>query len=461
MSDQNDGKRIERDSMGEVAVPAEAHYGAQTQRAVDNFSISGRRMPAVFIRRMAIVKAACAVANTSLGLLDRDKAERIARHAAAIAAGEYATQFPVDVLQTGSGTSTNMNMNEVLANLCGEDVHPNDDVNMSQSSNDVIPTALQVSAALELELTLIPAITDAAQSFRGRAREVEHVVKTGRTHLMDAMPITLAQELDTWAYQLEEAAARASDLLPRLKALPLGGTAVGTGVNCPPDFALLAIDEISRLCETAFTPAENRFSRMAGQDASLECSSVLKSLAVVLMKVANDLRWMSSGPLAGLAEIELKALQPGSSIMPGKVNPVLPEAVAMAAAEVIGNDTSVTIAAQSGNFQLNVMLPLIADKLLAGISLMAGSCDAIARTVTGFTVKEDNIKRSLGRNPILVTALNREIGYEAAAAIAKKAYAEGRDVIDVAVEETSLPRGELEALMDPIRLAHPHDEDTD
>ena len=448
--------RTECDSMGDIEVPADAMYGAQTQRAVDNFQLSPRRMPASFIRRLAQVKAAAAAANRTLELLSADRAAAIIAAADAIAAGRHGDQFPVDVFQTGSGTSTNMNMNEVLAHLAGDDVHPNDHVNMSQSSNDVIPTTLQISAALELEEALLPALQEAVNAFRAKSRNVETVVKTGRTHLMDAMPVTLAQEIDTWAYQLQEGGSRISDLLPRLKALPLGGTAVGTGVNCPPEFPVLAIEDISRRCDSVFTPAENRFSRMAAQEVSLECSAVLKSVAVTLMKVANDLRWMGSGPLSGLAEIELKALQPGSSIMPGKVNPVVPEAVAMIAADVIGNDASVTVAAQSGNFQLNVMLPLIAEKLLTGIDLLANGCLAIADTVRDFSVNENNISRSLGKNPILVTALNQEIGYEAAAAIAKKAYSEGRDVIDVAVEETDLPRDQLEALMDPKRLAHPN-----
>ncbi len=452
MADQD---RTEHDSMGEVRVPAAALYGAQTQRAVDNFRFSSRRMPAAFIQRLAIVKAAAATANEALELLAADPADRIRRAALAVAQGEHADQFPVDVFQTGSGTSTNMNMNEVLAHLAGGGVHPNDHVNMSQSSNDVIPTTLQVSAAVEIETSLLPSVSRAIGRIREKARDVDRIVKTGRTHLMDAMPVTLGQELETWAYQLEEGAARLTDLLPRLKALPLGGTAVGTGVNCPPEFPLLAIEEISRQCDVDFTPAENRFSRMAAQDVSLECSAALRGIAVTLTKVANDLRWMSSGPLAGLAEIELEALQPGSSIMPGKVNPVIPEAVAMIAADVIGNDATITAAAQSGNFQLNVMLPLVAEKLLGGIALLDRACDAIGTTIVGFRVNEARLSSVLGRNPILVTALNREIGYEAAAAIAKKAYAEGRSVVDVAEEETDLTREELERLMDPVKLAKP------
>jgi fumarate hydratase class II len=450
-----DNSRTETDSMGDVKVPADALYGAQTQRAVENFSLSPRPMPRAFITRLAMIKCAAARTNLVLGLLPKTQADAIANATLKVANGEFAEQFPVSVFQTGSGTSSNMNMNEVLANLAGEGVHPNDHVNMSQSSNDVIPTALQVSAALEIESNLLPALTGAAKVITAKATSLKQVAKTGRTHLMDAMPITFEQELLTWAAQLNEVKARINDLLPRLKALPLGGTAVGTGVNCPPRFPEIAIEQISELTGASFTSAENKFSRMAAQDVALECSSVLKSLAVVLMKIANDLRWMSSGPLAGLAEIELKALQPGSSIMPGKVNPVIPEAVAMAAAEVIGNDSAVTIAAQSGNFQLNVMLPLIADKLLASTELMTHSNTALANTVRDFTVNTQKINQSLQRNPILVTALNQEIGYDAAAAIAKKAYAEGRDILEVAAEATELDKEVLTNLLDPLRLTDP------
>ncbi len=449
------GFRIERDSMGEVNVPDNALYGAQTQRAVDNFGFSDRRMPAAFIRRLAAIKAAAAQANGELEVVDKDIANRIHESALSVVDGNHADQFPVNVFQTGSGTSTNMNMNEVLARLAGDAVHPNDHVNASQSSNDVIPSCIQVAAALEIEGSLLPALKSASQEIRAKAEKTETQVKTGRTHLMDAMPVTLAQELGTWAFQLDECADRFHAVLPRLKALPLGGTAVGTGVNCPPGFPEAAIGQLSRLTGTEFTPAANRFSRMAAQDVSAECSSCLRSLAVVLMKIANDLRWMSSGPLAGLAEIQLKPLQPGSSIMPGKVNPVVPEAVAMIAAEVMGNDVSVGICAQSGNFQLNVMLPLIAEKLLSGISLCSHACDGLGETIAQFEVLEDNLRSALGRNPILVTALNRHIGYESAAAIAKQAYAEGRPVMDVALENTDFSREELETILDPARLAHP------
>lgn len=447
--------RIEHDSMGEVKVPAEALYGAQTQRAIDNFRFSSRTMPEMFIRRLALIKAAAAEANLALDLLPKVKADTIVSQALLVASGEHMGHFPIDVFQTGSGTSTNMNMNEVLARLAGNDVHPNDDVNLSQSSNDVIPTCLQVSTALEFEEVLLPALDLLAETIEQKAGDTSDIVKTGRTHLMDAMPITFGQELGGWAFQVRECIERFNDLMPRLRALPLGGTAVGTGVNCPPGFADLAIAAITRWSGSHFRAVENRFSRMAAQDVAVECSAAMRGTAVVLMKVANDLRWMSSGPLSGLGEIELAPLQPGSSIMPGKVNPVVPEAVAMIAAEIMGNDVTIGIAGQSGNFQLNVMLPLISYKLLSGTGLLANACDAIGDTIAGFSVNEDNINESLRLNPILVTALNSRIGYEAAAAIAKKAYAEKRPIIDVAEEETDIPRTELEELMDPVWLARP------
>lgn len=441
--------------MGEVQVPEQALYGAQTQRAAQNFRFSGRRLPATFLRRLALIKVAAAGANRQVGALDADKSTRIIAEAMKIADGKYLDQFPLDVYQTGSGTSTNMNMNEVIAHLAGADVHPNDDVNRSQSSNDVIPTCIQVSAALELEEDLLPALQQLADAISARAATVRDIVKTGRTHLMDAMPITLEQEMGAWAFQVAECGERIRGLLPRLKALPLGGTAVGTGVNCPPGFAAAAIEEISKRTGHTFTVADNRFARMAGQDVAAECSACLRSLSIVLTKIANDLRWMSSGPQAGLGEIELRALQPGSSIMPGKVNPVVPEAVVMIGAEIAGNDVTVAQAAQSGNFQLNVMLPLIAEKLLTGIPLLARACEGLRDTVTDFSVNDEHLAALMRRNPILVTALNARIGYDRAAAIAKQAYAEQRDVIEVAAEVTDIPRDELEKLLDPTRLAHP------
>jgi fumarate hydratase class II len=362
------------------------------------------------------------------------------------------------VLQTGSGTSSNMNMNEVLAHLAsagGEPVHPNDHVNCSQSSNDVIPSCLQATALLLLQTQLLPALDRAVAAIRSRASELEAVVKTGRTHLMDAMPVTLGQELGAWAAQLDECRQRLVECAPRLAQLPIGGSAVGTGVNVPAGFAASLVASLAELTGQPFTLAPNTFARMAGQEVALECSSNLRALAVAMTKIANDLRWMASGPLSGLAEIELEALQPGSSIMPGKVNPVLPEAVLMACADIVGHDTSIALGAQSGNFQLNVMLPLIADKLVMQLDLGSGCCAALERTVSGLRVNTDRLEANLAANPILVTALNREIGYEQAARIAKRAFAERRPVLDVATEETGLPHERLARLLDPHRLARP------
>ncbi len=448
-------KRIERDSMGEVEVPEDALYGAQTQRAVDNFKIATRTLPAAFISALARLKGAAAQANAHCEALPQAIAVSLEQAARQIVEGRYPDAFPVPVFQTGSGTSSNMNMNEVLANLASReelDVHPNDHANCSQSSNDIIPSAIQVAVAIELHRQLRPALRALVASLEDRAQELRRVAKTGRTHLMDAMPLTLGQELGAWAAQLRDCDSRMKDLQPRLLALPVGGSAVGTGVNVPAGFAEAVAIQLAAETGLPFTVADNPFSRMAGQDVAVECSASLRSLAIVLTKINNDLRWMCSGPLSGLGEITLQALQPGSSIMPGKVNPVVPEAVLMAAAEIMGNDTTIAMAGQSGNFQLSVMLPLIADKLLQGIALMTGACDTTGQTVNGFTVNHDAIERSLASNPILVTALNRHIGYEAAAKIAKRCYEEKRPVIAVAAEETDLSQAELEDLLNPLRL---------
>ncbi|MFU8765841.1 MAG: lyase family protein, partial [Haliea sp.] len=370
--------------------------------------------------------------------------------------GEHDAHFPVDVFQTGSGTSSNMNMNEVLANLAsrgsGAPVHPNDHVNCSQSSNDVVPSAIQVAVALELKALLLPAILGLEHSLQRRVPGLEAVVKTGRTHLMDAMPVTLGFELRTWEQQLQECRQRLADLRPRLQALPIGGSAVGTGVNVPKGYIDALLPALQARTGVVFTAATMPATRMAAQDVSAECSACLRGVALVLIKMANDLRWMGSGPLAGLGEVRLQALQPGSSIMPGKVNPVIPEAVLMAATEVLGNDATIVLAAQSGNFQLNVMLPLIADKLLGSIALLADGCMAMAGCIDGFEPCVGRAADTVARNPILVTALNPIIGYEAAAAIAKRAYAEGRAVLDVAEEDTALSREELARLLDPLLL---------
>lgn len=452
-----DKYRIEHDSMGEVRVPEDALYGAQTQRAVDNFPISGLHMPRAFIQALGLIKAACARANAELGLLDAPHATAIEHAAHRVAAGEFDAHFPVDVFQTGSGTSSNMNANEVIARLAGEasgqEIHPNDHVNMGQSSNDVIPTAIHVSAALAAHERLLPALAHLAERIGARAAELEGVVKTGRTHLMDAMPVRLGQELGAWAGQVRDGIRRIEATLPRVQALPQGGTAVGTGINAHPEFGTRVAAALSSSSGVAFTAMDDKFVGLASQDTAVELSGQLKTLAVSLMKISNDLRWMNSGPLAGLGEIALPALQPGSSIMPGKVNPVIPEAVAMVGAQVIGNDAAITVGGQSGNFQLNVMLPLIAHNLLQSIELLANAAQVLAdRAIDGFTVNEANIRAALDRNPILITALNPVIGYEKGAAIAKKAYAEGRPVLEVAREMTDLSEDELRRLLDPAGL---------
>ena len=449
--------RLERDSMGELKVPTAALWGAQTQRAVNNFPVSGRALPRAFIRALALIKQAAAEANAELGLLEARYASAIGAAAAAVAGGEHDGQFPIDVFQTGSGTSSNMNANEVIAHLAARTapgVHPNDHVNMGQSSNDAIPTAIHVSAALLARESLLPALEHLAVVIAAREGELAGIVKTGRTHLMDAMPVTLAQELSGWRTQIENGAARVRAVEPRLLCLAQGGTAVGTGINADPRFGAAFCKALARLTGVAFQPNRNYFESLSAQDAAVELSGQLKVVAVSLMKIANDLRWMNSGPLAGLGEIALPALQPGSSIMPGKVNPVIPEAVAMVAAEVIGNDAAITVAGQSGNFQLNVMLPLIAWNLLESLRLLANVTRLLADSaIAGFTVNQARLAEALERNPILVTALNPVIGYEKGAAIAKRAYAEGKPIREVAAAMTDLPPAELARLLDPAELA--------
>jgi fumarate hydratase, class II len=454
--------RIEHDSMGELAVPGDALWGAQTQRAVQNFQISGLRLPAVFIQSLALIKWAGAQANVELGGLDKDIAEAIQRTALAIADGGHADQFPLDVFQTGSGTSTNMNVNEVIAHLAsahlasehaGKTVHANDHVNRSQSSNDVIPSAIHLSAVLQLTSKLLPALQDLSQAMDEKRLQVGAQVKTGRTHLMDAMPVTLGQELSGWRSQIDQAGERLQDCLLRLQKLAIGGTAVGTGINAHPQFGARVCELLSQRTGLKFSVHPNLFAALSSQDTVVELSGQLRTLAVSLMKIANDLRWMNSGPQAGLSEIALPALQPGSSIMPGKVNPVIPEAVAMVAAQVMGNDATIAIAGQSGNFQLNVMLPVLAFNLLQSIQLLSNASRALAdQAIKGFVVNTERMTTTLARNPILITALNELIGYEQAAAIAKQAYAEQRPIIDVALQRTQFTRQELERLLDPQRL---------
>ena len=455
MSD--DGYRVEKDSMGELKVPEEALWGAQTQRAVDNFPISGLTMPRAFIRALGLIKWAAAGANAELGLMSSRTATAIQTAAMEVANGGHDGHFPVDVFQTGSGTSSNMNANEVIARLAtdqsGAKVHPNDDVNMGQSSNDVVPTAVHVSAALLLTEALLPNLQHLKEVIEAKADETAELVKTGRTHLMDAMPVSLGQELGGWASQVGHAIERLRGALPRLCQLAQGGTAVGTGINAHPKFGMKVAVLLSETSGVEFTPAPDFFEALSCQDTAVEVSGQLKTLAVSLTKIANDLRWMNSGPLAGLSEITLPALQPGSSIMPGKINPVIPEAVAMVSAQVIGNDATITVAGQSGNFQLNVMLPVVAYNLLQSIRLTSNAARQLAdRAIAGFTVNHDNLTAALDRNPILVTAMNPVIGYEKGAAIAKKAYAEGRPVRDVAAEMTDLSDEELDRLLDPVAL---------
>ena len=449
--------RTERDSMGELQVPTDALWGAQTQRALQNFPISGLTMPRPFLLALGLVKQAAARANTGLGLLGGEVAAAVDASAAEVAAGTHDAHFPIDVFQTGSGTSTNMNANEVIAQLAtrrlGRAVHPNDDVNMGQSSNDVIPTTIHVSAVLAIRTDLVPALEQARDALLAKEREMGSIVKTGRTHLMDAMPVTLGQELSGWRTQVENGLARLRSVEPRLLRLAQGGTAVGTGINAHPAFGARCAQELAALTGVPFVPSANYFESLSTQDAAVELSGQLKTIAVSLMKVANDLRWMNSGPLAGLSEIALPALQPGSSIMPGKVNPVIPEAAAMAAAQVIGNDLTITIAGQSGNFQLNTMLPVIAYNLLQSIHLLAASFRALAtQAIAGFTVNEARLAEALDRNPILVTALNAAIGYDTGADIAKRAYAEGRPIRDVAAQMTDLSPDDLARLLDPTAL---------
>ncbi len=455
MSEQD--YRIERDSLGEVRVPADALYAAQTQRAVDNFPISDLRFPRAAIRALGLIKGAAAAVNLKLGLMDADMAAAIQSASDEVARGEYDDQFPLDIFQTGSGTSTNMNANEVIANLAstklGRKVHPNDHVNMGQSSNDVIPTAIHVSAYLLTAEELLPSLHYVKETLDRKAAEVDDVVTTGRTHLMDAMPVRLSQVLGGWSSQIGHGIERLEAALPRLAMLAQGGTAVGTGINAHPDFGRMIAEELSSMTGQPFVTSPNYFESLSSQDAAVELSGQLKVVATTYMKMSNDLRWMNSGPIAGLGEIVLPSLQPGSSIMPGKINPVIPEAMTMVCAQVIGNDVTITIGGQAGNFQLNVMLPVIAHNLIQSITLLASAGRVMAdMALAGFTVNRERITSLVGRNPILVTALNPVIGYEKGAKIAKTAYAEGRSLKEVALEMTELTEAELDRLLDPRQL---------
>lgn len=448
--------RIEKDSMGELEVPKDALYGAQTQRAINNFPISGLTMPREFIKALGLIKAAAAESNLSLGHMEKEVCNAVKQAADKVQSGEVDNHFPIDVFQTGSGTSSNMNCNEVISHLASTDdlfIHPNDHVNMGQSSNDVIPTAIAVSCVLSVSHDLIPALKDFVSVCRNKAAELSDVVKTGRTHLMDAMPVTFGQELNTWASTIETNLDRLTDTLNRVSNLPQGGTAVGTGINADARFGELFAEKLSAQTGVNFTSMVNKFDGISAQDNIVELSGQLKVIAVTLMKVANDLRWMNSGPLAGIGEIELPSLQPGSSIMPGKVNPVIPEAMAMVCAQVIGNDATVTVAGQSGNFQLNVMLPVIAYNVLQSIHILSTASKELAHSaIKGFKVNHDAVSENVGKNPILVTALNAVIGYDLGAKIAKQAYQEKRSVLDVTLENTDLTEQQIKEILDPIKL---------
>lgn len=453
------GARIERDSMGEMEVPADARYGATTARAILNFPISGLTFSRSFLRALGLIKSACASVNGDLGLLPPDKVRLIVAAADEMADGRWDDHFPIDIFQTGSGTSTNMNANEVIAHRANElgegsvRIHPNDDVNMCQSSNDVIPSAIHVAAALETIELLLPALRDLHRITLDRASELATVVKTGRTHLMDATPVTLGQEIGGWAAQIDLSIERIESTLPRIAELAIGGTAVGTGINAPHEFGALVAARLAERTGFPFVETRNHFAAQASMDSAAELSGQLKAYAVALMKIANDLRWMNSGPQAGLAEIVLPALQPGSSIMPGKINPVVAEATMMVCAQAIGNDLSVTIGAQMGNFELNVMLPMIAHNLLQSIELLAKTSEVLAqKAMAGFTVNREHIADLVERNPIMVTALNPIIGYELGARIAKTAYAENRRVKDVAADLSTLSAAELDDLLDPLAM---------
>ena len=455
--------RIEKDSLGDVKVPQKALWGAQTQRALDNFTISGIKFAfpfgRSFIEALGIIKFSAAASNQKLKLLSAKKAAPIKAASKDVIKGLYDDAFPLDVFQTGSGTSTNMNANEVIANLASKasklSIDANDDVNMSQSSNDVIPTAICISALIDMHRLLLPNLDILIKSIDTKMLKLKGKVKTGRTHLMDAMPIDFSQELSGWKAQLEASKRSLVTATNRMNELSQGGTAIGTGINSHKDFSKNFCIQVNQVSKLKTKPAKNFFQGLSSVDNAVELSSALKNLSIVLMKISNDLRWMNSGPLTGLGEIELEALQPGSSIMPGKVNPVIPEAVAMACADVIGNDTSITVASQSGNFQLNVMLPVVAYNLLKSINLLGNAMPLLAnKAIKTCKVNTKNIDEALSKNPILDTALNRIIGYSKAAAIAKKAYKENKPIIDIAHEETGMSKAELKKLLNPSKLTN-------
>ncbi|MFI9390822.1 class II fumarate hydratase [Streptomyces bauhiniae] len=460
-----DEYRTEHDSMGEVRVPAHAKWRAQTQRAVENFPVSGQHLERAHIEALARIKGAAAKVNADLGVLDRDVADAIRAAAEEVADGTWDEHFPVDVFQTGSGTSSNMNANEVIATLAGErlgrDVHPNDEVNASQSSNDVFPSSIHIAATAAVVHDLIPALEHLAAALTRKAEEFADVVKAGRTHLMDATPVTLGQEFGGYAAQVTYGVERLRSALPRLAELPLGGTAVGTGINTPPGFSAAVIEEVARATGLPFTEARDHFEAQGARDGIVETSGQLRTIAVGLTKIANDLRWMSSGPRTGLAEIRLPDLQPGSSIMPGKVNPVVPEAVLMVAAQVIGNDATITTAGAAGNFELNVMLPVMAKNVLESVRLLANASRLLAdRTIDGITADRERAREYAESSPSVVTPLNRYLGYEEAARIAKKSLAERKTIREVVLEGGYVERGDLtpaqlDEALDVLKMTRP------
>jgi fumarate hydratase class II len=453
--------RIEKDSMGNVKVPKDAYYGAQTQRAVDNFPVSGIKFSRSFIKAIGLVKKSAAGVNNELDQLDASITDPIQKAAQEVAEGDFDQDFAIDIFQTGSGTSSNMNANEIIAKRANElkaddeetEIHPNDHVNYGQSSNDVVPTSIRVAAALTVTKNLIPAMEHLQDTFLEKGEDFAEIVKTGRTHLMDAMPVTIGQEFGGYARQLQLGIDRLEATMERICELPQGGTAVGTGLNTHPEFGAIMAESLSDETDIDFREAENHFEAQSTVDAPVELSGQLKTIAVGLMKIGNDLRWMNSGPNSGIGELKLAALQPGSSIMPGKVNPVIEESLTMVSAQVIGNDSVITVAGQAGNFELNVMLPVVAHNLLESICILANAVRNQAdRSVAKIEVNKERIAEMVERNPVLVTALNPIIGYDLGSKIAKKAFKEGRPVKEVAREMTDLSDEELDEALDPIKM---------
>ncbi len=456
--------RIVSDSMGEMSVPKDAYYAAQTARAIENFPVSGITMPREFIKAMALIKISAAQANMSLGLINKKIGQAIIKAAADVADGKLDEEFVLDVFQTGSGTSTNMNTNEVIATRAneilgdkyGKTIHPNDHINMGQSSNDTIPTAMHVSSLIEIQFKLIPSLKKLHKSLLKKSRQFDKIVKIGRTHLQDATPIRLGQEFSGYASMVEHSISRLERVKHSLSELPIGGTAVGTGINTPKKFGTMVSKNLSKMTKVKFREADNHFEAQASKDAVVETSSILKTVAVSLMKIANDIRWLGSGPRCGIGEIMLPAVQPGSSIMPGKVNPVIAESVTQVSAQVIGNDLAITIGGQSGNFELNVMMPMMAYNLLQSIKLISNVSDIFAkRCIDGIQADKKRCEDMIEKSLAMCTSLAPIIGYDKAAAIAKEAYANGKTVREVAIQKQVMPEKELKRVLDPWSMTEP------